>query len=94
VGIPWEEDKLSAKLFWSSNFGRLISLYPDEPTHLHASSAFRYIALGVFPRFERINPVNSRFERLDMPPLSAPLEPTPWQKARELHLRRPDLDVR
>ncbi len=94
LGIPWEEDELSARLSWSSNFERLTHLNPEEPTHLHSSSAFRYLALGVFPRHERINPVNSQLERREMHPLTAPFEPTPWQKARELHLRRPDLRVR
>jgi hypothetical protein len=93
TGIPWEDDELSANLSLSSNIGRLTHLVPPEPTAMHSNSAFRFLALGVFPT-HKINPLTSELERHEMPPLSMPFEPSPWQRARELHLRRPDLDVR
>jgi hypothetical protein len=78
---------------WSSHFERLTRVNPEEPADMHAGSAFRYLALGVFPRY-RFDLRKQRSEHGPMPPLSAPFEKSPWQKARELHQRRPDLEIR
>lgn len=93
MGIPWEDDELSAALSLSSNLGRLTHFYPTELTDMHSNSTFRFLALGVLPRY-KINPRSGRAEFIEMRPLTAPFEPTPWQRARELHLRCPDLDFR
>lgn len=91
MGIPWEDDELSAALSLSSNLGRLTRFYPAELTDMHSNSTFRFLALGVLPR-HKINPRSGHAEFIKMRPLTAPFEPTPWQRARELHLHRPDLD--
>jgi len=93
IGIPWEEDELSARFSWLSHIDRLTHLFPYESNKSHANSAFRYLALGVFPMSE-IDLRQPTYDRVKMSPLSAPFEASPWQKARELHLRRPDLRIR
>ena len=93
LGIPWEDDELSARHSWSTHFGRLTHLHPFESRENHANSTFRHLALGVFP-FYQIDPGKPQYDHVKMPPLSAPFEASPWQKARELHLRRPDLKIR
>jgi hypothetical protein len=91
LGVPWEDDELSAALSWSSNFDRQVHLYPSNVRDPRANDVFHFLSLGskskVFP-----NPWNQKPSA--MPPPPAPFEPTPWQQARELHLRRPDLDFR
>jgi hypothetical protein len=89
LGIPWERDGLSARHSWSTHFGRLTHLNPDEAKETHADSAFRYLAPGVFPMYQ-IDLRKRGNDRVRMPPPSAPFEASPWQKARELHLCRPD----
>lgn len=93
MGIPWEDDELSAALSLSSNLGRLSHFYPAELTDMHSNATFRFLALGVLPRY-KINPRSGHAEFIKMRPLTAPFEPTPWQSARGLHQRRPDLDFR
>jgi len=89
LGIPWEDDKLSAVHSWRSNFERQVHLYPDMPIELYANDVFSFLALGSYRE-----PRSSQWPQKPtaLPRLSVPFEPTPWQRARELHLRRPDLD--
>lgn len=89
LGIPWEEDELSAALSWRSNFERQMHLYPAMPIELYANDVFSLLALGSYRE-----PRSSQWPQKPtaLPRLSVPFEPTPWQRARELHLCRPDLD--
>jgi hypothetical protein len=93
MGIPWEDDELSAGFSWSSNFQRLIFRTPEAPPNWQPNDAFHFLTLGADPRLfynqGRMEPPS-----ITAPPPSAPFEATPWQRARALHLRRPDLDVR
>lgn len=91
LGIPWEDDELSAELSWRSNIERQVHLCPLMKIELSANDVFSFLEFGSDRKWE----FDSWKEKTTtMPRLSAPFEPTPWQRARELHLRRPDLDIK
>ncbi len=89
LGIPWEDDELSTALSWRSNVERQLHLLPPVTLELYANDVFSFLALGSYRE-----PVSKQWppESTAMPRLSVPFEPTPWERAREVHLRRPDLD--
>lgn len=91
LGIPWEDDELSAALSWRSNFERQVYLYPLMKLEFQGNDVFSFLALGSYRELgsSRLMPKPTAMRRL-----SVPFEPTPWQRARELHLRCPDLDFR
>ncbi|MCU0780083.1 MAG: hypothetical protein MUF04_03150 [Akkermansiaceae bacterium] len=99
--VPWADDALAAEFAWSSQIKRETGFRAhaiDEPSH---GPVFTYLAanldftllswdyLSVYSLPEATSPVRSVRRRGGPPAL--PLEPTPWQRARELHQRRPDL---
>ncbi len=89
LGIPWEDDELSAELSWRANVERQVHLYPLMTPELYANEVFSFLVFGSYREKKSI-----QWPQIvtAMPRLSAPFEPTPWQRARELHLRRPELD--
>jgi hypothetical protein len=100
-GIPWEDDSLSAALSWSSDVGRQIDLTPENGVAEKFTGVFSYLAQamvsytdeGIPGIWLNHNPVNEPLPKFvwKRQPLHLPFEPTPWQQARDLHLRRPDL---
>ena len=99
--VSWADDALAAEFAWSSQIKRETGIRAhaiDGPSH---GPVFAYLAAGLdftplswdylsavfLP--EATTPVRS-YRRRGGPP-ALPLEPTPWQRARELHQRRPDL---
>jgi len=88
IGIPWEDDELSAKYSWKTAISRQVKQFPRLKTESHRAEVFSYLAHDVTP----IQELGKRREGPEVVHPSAPLPPTPWQRARELHLRRPDLE--
>jgi hypothetical protein len=99
--IPWEDDALSAALSWSSEMRREVYRYPGPGVAERSAGVFSYLAQA-FVSYEEagIAPMFLDDYGIDKPipercwvrrPLTLPVEPTPWQRARALHLRRPDL---
>ena len=101
-GIPWEDDGLSAALSWSSKIKAETKFTYGYGESVTRSGVFSYITqafapfhrypdwLSTVPPLPTIRePTVLRKWRRD--PLRLPLEATPWQNARALHLRRPDL---
>ena len=100
--IPWEEDALSARLSWSSQIHHELhmlphdwKIYPDDGlfrylhSHIDACWASPWLGLAFDPAAPG-EPVPARARR-GVPP-ELPFARTPWQRARELHLKRPDLE--
>jgi hypothetical protein len=97
-GIPWEDDALSACLSWSSDAKWECSPFAGCEAAATAKGAFSYVSqayvgawsagLAGFEPVCSFLPIRSRWVRN---PLRLPLPPSPWQRARALHLRRPDL---
>lgn len=99
--IPWEEDSLSAALSWSSDIYEQTDLTPENGVAEQSRGVFSYLAQakvsysyevfsGTWMNQDPINePVSKSVWKRS--PLKTPLEPTPWQQARDLHLKRPDL---
>ena len=98
--IPWEDDALSAAFSWSSQLHLELSSLPlnEDPAmgvfrHLMASgSHFDLLEWGT-PEFyqidlDQIAPTSAFSDPVPSPPFTE----TPWQRARALHLRRPDLE--
>lgn len=100
-GIPWEDDALSAALSWSSDVGRQIDFTPEYGAAEKFTGVFSYLAQAMVSYADEglggiwlnHNPVHEPLPRTvwKRQPLHLPFEPTPWQQARDLHLRRPDL---
>ncbi len=99
--IVWNEDALSAEQGWASHICGELSFQQvynsDPPKVITPTSTFQYLlharevaywAWGI--NYYIIDSVVPNSARLAEPP-ELPFEPTPWQQARELHLRRPDL---
>lgn len=99
--IPWEDDALSAALSWSSEVRREGYRYPGPGVAERSAGVFSYLAQAFVSDEEAgIAPMFLDDYGIDKPiplpcwarrPLELPVEPTPWQRARALHLRRPDL---
>jgi hypothetical protein len=100
-GIPWENDALSAALSWSSDIGRQIDFTPEYGFAEKFTGVFSYLAQAMVSYADEglggiwlnHNPVHEPLPRTvwKRQPLHLPFEPTPWQQARDLHLRCPDL---
>jgi hypothetical protein len=100
-GIPWEDDALSAALSWSSDVGRQIDFTPEHGVAETFTGVFSYLAQamvsyddeGLGGIWLNHNPLHEPLPRevWKRQPLHLPFEPTPWQRARDLHLRRPGL---
>ncbi len=97
--VPWDDDALSAEFSWSSSIHHELAIMPwraySEPSvfrHLHASGTVFFDHGWFAPEFHfasRDAIESFRAYRADVP---CPREvATPWQLARALHLRRPDL---
>ena len=91
LGIPWEDDELSALYSWRTDFRRQVHRETYLPSVWRPNDGFHFLARGSFPQ-HGYSPWEP--SPIAMQPPTAPFEATPWQRARELHLRRPDLDVR
>lgn len=97
--VDWEEDALSARLSWSSQIHHECALLAHRWniesndglfTHLVNASDACSNFFGIhFNIRELHDPHPSHLWR--HPPPQAPFPSTPWQRARELHLKRPDL---
>jgi hypothetical protein len=98
-GVNWEQDALTARLSWSSQIHHECALLPHDwgirPndglfTHLVNASDVCDSTFGI-----HVNPIpldEFHASRLWLhPPPQLPFPPTAWQRARELHLKRPDL---
>jgi len=95
--IPWENDSLSAALSWSSDICTQTSMFPENGIETKSTGVFSYLTQAMvsydIDGFSNTWPTNKPipgrvWKRL---PLQPPFEATPWQQARDLHLRRPDL---
>jgi hypothetical protein len=95
--IPWEDDSLSAALSWSSDVGRQVDQIPEDGVAENSTGVFSYLAQAMisydYDGHARVwmnhEPVPQTVWKRQ--PLHPPFAPTPWQQARDLHLRRPDL---
>jgi hypothetical protein len=100
--IGWEDDGLSAAFSWSSQVHHELALLPHDWKLRPDDGLFMYLnsfldACDACPwAGARCEPVAlglaipSGFRR-GLPP-DPPFAATPWQRARDLHLRRPDLE--
>jgi hypothetical protein len=100
--VPWADDGLAAMFAWSSQIKRELGVLGDSFDLPSRGPVFLYLAAGLdFTRLwgdywgqtgnpELVTPVRSSRRRGGPPAL--PLEPSPWQRARALHQRRPDLE--
>lgn len=100
--IPWEEDALSVRLSWSSQIHHELNLlphdwkiYPDDGLFMYLNSHINacWASYWIGPPCKPAAPgqqVPARARRGAPPEL--PFARTPWQRARELHLKRPDLE--
>ena len=86
-GIPWEDDELSARFSWKTMVNR--QLYRDPM--LDPSSRGREVFAQLVHGFDGEYQITA-WKR--PPRISAPFPRTPWQKARALHQRRPDLEFK
>ena len=89
IGIPWEEDQLSASRSWRAALDRQFHIAPVVAASPHHRELFAYLALG--SHHDPHSP-QKWYQETKIPPLAAPFPPTPWQKARDLHRKRPDLN--
>ncbi|MFU8893239.1 MAG: hypothetical protein ACNA8L_06385 [Luteolibacter sp.] len=97
--VDWEEDALSARLSWSSQIHHECALLEHRWniesndglfTHLVNASDACANSFGIhFDIRELHDPHPSRFWR--NPPPQIPFPPTPWQRARELRFKHPNL---
>ncbi len=100
--IDWEDDPLSARWSWSSQVHHELAplphswgLLPNDGLFMYLNSyldfcdACPWTGLGFVAR-DLDEPVPSRLRRGSPP--SPPYAATPWQRVRDLHLRRPDLE--
>jgi len=87
IGIPWEEDALSACRSWRAALDRQFHEYPVVPSSTHHRELFAYLAHG---SHADLHSPTRWYETPKVPPLTAPFPPSPWQKARELYRKRPD----
>jgi hypothetical protein len=99
--VPWEDDALSAHYSWSSQIHHELALLPNDwglmpadglfmylNTHLNVCDACPWTGAACEPR--SLDVAVAMRQRRAAPPL--PFAATPWQRARELHLRRPNLE--
>jgi hypothetical protein len=100
--IPWEEDALSARLSWSSQIHHELNMLPHDwkltpddglfmylNSHINACWACAWTGMACDPATPG-EPVPARARRGAPPDL--PFARTPWQRARELYLKRPELE--
>jgi hypothetical protein len=90
IGIPWDDDALSARTSWKTALDRQLYSEPMVETSSHRRELFAYVAHGA----DLDNQIPRWNQPYRHPPLTAPFPPTPWQKARALHGKRPDLEFR
>ncbi len=101
-GVAWDEDPLAAEWAWSSEIKLQANIYPNWGTAQKSNGVFSYLAQACSyvvdeglagmccHRPDTRHPMPGSF--WNRQPLMQPFEPTPWQRVRQLHLRRPDLD--
>jgi hypothetical protein len=99
--VPWADDTLAAEFAWTSQIKREATARAHTIARPAHGPVFVYLAANLdftLPQWdyqsvvmlpEAASPVRS-CRRQGGPP-ALPLEPTPWQRARDLHQRRPDL---
>jgi hypothetical protein len=90
IGIAWENDALFARTSWRTAVDRQLYSDPMVETSSHRHELFAYLAHGA----DLDNQIARWNHPYRHPPLTAPFPPTPSQKARALHGRRPDLEYR
>jgi hypothetical protein len=100
--VKWEDDELSAQLSWSSQIHQELAMLPHEWRLSPDRGVFMYLNTYLDACFTNgftgswFQPagldvaLSGRYRR-GLPP-DVPFEATPWQRARELHLRKPGLD--
>lgn len=95
--IPWADDALSARLSWSSQIHHELNMLYHAYKLSPNDGLFMYLtnhidACGSKPCYvaKLCEPVPARARRGAPPDL--PFARTPWQRARELYLKRPDLE--
>jgi hypothetical protein len=97
--VAWEEDALSARLSWSSQIHHECSLLehdwkikPDGGLFAHLLNASDACSntWGTHVSPQSIDDFHPSHRWRHAPP-QIPFPPTAWQRARELHLKRPDL---
>lgn len=98
LGIPWEDDALSAALSWWSEIGEETYPMRQRDAAASATGAFSYIAQA-YMDFEGFSGrrgapgIDQVIRAREWPrsPSPVPFPPTPWQRARALHEARPEL---
>jgi hypothetical protein len=98
AGIPWDDDELSAALSWSSEIGCETNPYRQLDSARASKGMFSYVSQA-YLEWEAMSGLRGCYDIHEIvprrgwvrQPLLAPFEPTPWQRARALHLRQPDL---
>ncbi len=87
IGISWEDDALSAGESWRTMVDRQLYRQPIVNASSYRGEVFAYLSQG----FESDNQIGGwkQPERGLLPAL--PFPPTPWQQARALYGKRPDL---
>jgi hypothetical protein len=100
--IPWEDDALSAKLSWSSQIHHELNMLPHDWKLFPQDGLFMYLNSHIDAWLAPFwggpvcdpptpgEPVPARARRGAPPDL--PFARTPWQRARELYLKRPELE--
>lgn len=101
--IEWSDDDLSARFSWSSQIHHELAplphnwkLKPDNGlfmylnSYLDACDACPWTGVRYEPK--KLNEAVSAVDRRGPVP-APPFTATPWQRARELHLHRPDLEL-
>ncbi len=99
-GIPWADDQLAAEWAWISAIKLEADIMPDSGARKR-TGVFSYLAQAVsYAMDEGLAGMCIHRPAMGEPlpislwnraPLMQPFEPTPWQRARQLHLSQPEL---
>ena len=98
--VGWADDSLSARISWSSQIHHELSMLPhdwriqpDGGIFMHLNTAVEVNDATGWGIFIRDRPLDSALPSgmWRHPPLQFPFPPTAWQRARQLHHKRPDL---
>jgi hypothetical protein len=90
IGIPWEDDALSAGESWRTMVDRQLYRQPVVNASFYRSEVFAYLSQG----FDTDNQIGGWNQPRRDFPLVSPFPHTPWQRARALYGKLPDLDFR